>query len=220
MAEDGGHLSGIPGARGSEGRSSLLRTFIRLNDLSGVGTGGAERGDATAAAAAEAATEPAAPTAPATDGISTTGDEASASGDESLPYPTMAPVVFLYLKQSTRPRSWCLKMVCNPYPFHVTLREESAHAHTPPTCSSTRVPRGSAEEAIVILSKSGVPKAFHFPVPTRTPCDMLLIATGDRTAFWETKEIPREDGNKVVEEKKEKEKKNKNVHYCQTQNSS
>ncbi|XP_056286408.1 voltage-dependent T-type calcium channel subunit alpha-1G-like [Pseudoliparis swirei] len=106
MAEDGGHLSGIPDARGSEGRSSLLRTFIRLNDLSGVGTGGAERGDATTAAAT-AATEPA---APAADGISTAGDEASASGDESLPYPTMAPVVFLYLKQTTRPRSWCLKM--------------------------------------------------------------------------------------------------------------
>uniref|UniRef100_A0A8C3ATN3 Voltage-dependent T-type calcium channel subunit alpha n=1 Tax=Cyclopterus lumpus TaxID=8103 RepID=A0A8C3ATN3_CYCLU len=100
MAEDGGHLSGIPDARDSEGRSSLPRTFIRLNDLSGVGAGGGERGEAEA-------TEPA---APAADGISTTGDEASASGDESLPYPTMAPVVFLYLKQTTRPRSWCLQM--------------------------------------------------------------------------------------------------------------
>uniref|UniRef100_A0A8C3AVY2 Calcium channel, voltage-dependent, T type, alpha 1G subunit n=1 Tax=Cyclopterus lumpus TaxID=8103 RepID=A0A8C3AVY2_CYCLU len=63
-------------------------------------TRGGERGEAEA-------TEPA---APAADGISTTGDEASASGDESLPYPTMAPVVFLYLKQTTRPRSWCLQM--------------------------------------------------------------------------------------------------------------
>uniref|UniRef100_A0A3B5RFI9 Uncharacterized protein n=1 Tax=Xiphophorus maculatus TaxID=8083 RepID=A0A3B5RFI9_XIPMA len=55
------------------GRSSLPRTFIRLNDLSG------ELG-------------------------STQG------GGESLPYPTLAPVVFFYLKQTTRPRSWCLKM--------------------------------------------------------------------------------------------------------------
>uniref|UniRef100_A0A3B3UXF7 Uncharacterized protein n=1 Tax=Poecilia latipinna TaxID=48699 RepID=A0A3B3UXF7_9TELE len=70
----------------SKGRSSLPRTFIRLNDLSGLGTGAVECG-------------------------STHG------GGESLPYPTLAPVVFFYLKQTTRPRSWCLKMVCNPYPF-------------------------------------------------------------------------------------------------------
>ncbi|XP_070783230.1 voltage-dependent T-type calcium channel subunit alpha-1G [Enoplosus armatus] len=104
MAEDGGNLSGVPDARGSEGRSSLPRTFIKLNDLSGVRIGGGERG--------EAAVEPA---SPAPDGISTAGEEASASGDESLPYPTLAPVVFFYLKQTTRPRSWCLKMVCNPW---------------------------------------------------------------------------------------------------------
>uniref|UniRef100_A0A672IHT7 Voltage-dependent T-type calcium channel subunit alpha n=1 Tax=Salarias fasciatus TaxID=181472 RepID=A0A672IHT7_SALFA len=84
MAEDGGNLSGVPDARDSEGRSSLPRTFIRLNDLSGLGKVVAD---------------------------------ASASGGESLPYPTLAPVVFFYLKQTTRPRSWCLKMVCNPYPL-------------------------------------------------------------------------------------------------------
>lgn len=105
MAEDGGDLSGVSEARDSEGRSSLPRTFIRLNDLSGVGIGCGER---------EVVVEPA---SPAPDGISTAGEEASASGEESLPYPTMAPVVFFYLKQTTRPRSWCLKMVCNPYPF-------------------------------------------------------------------------------------------------------
>ncbi|XP_031699954.1 voltage-dependent T-type calcium channel subunit alpha-1G isoform X4 [Anarrhichthys ocellatus] len=110
MAEDGGNLSGIPDARGSEGRSSLPRTFIRLNDLSGVGTGCRE-----AAAAAVEPASPAPPVPPAPDAISTAGDEASASGDESLPYPAMAPVVFFYLKQTTRPRSWCLKMVCNPW---------------------------------------------------------------------------------------------------------
>ncbi|KAE8284550.1 Voltage-dependent T-type calcium channel subunit alpha-1G Cav3.1c [Larimichthys crocea] len=99
MAEDGGNLSGAPDARGSEDRSSLPRTFIRLNDLSGVGIGGGERG--------EVVVEPA---SPAPDGISTAGEDASASGGESLPYPTLAPVVFFYLKQTTRPRSWCLKM--------------------------------------------------------------------------------------------------------------
>ena len=48
--------------------------------------------------------------------------EASAAGSDTkpgpeLPYPTLAPVAFFCLKQTTRPRSWCLWMVCNPYPF-------------------------------------------------------------------------------------------------------
>lgn len=112
MAEDGGNLSSLPDARGSEGRSSLPRTFIRLNDLSGLGTGGAE---CLGGGGSELVMEPA---TPAPDGISAAGDEGSThGGGESLPYPTLAPVVFFYLKQTTRPRSWCLKMVCNPYPF-------------------------------------------------------------------------------------------------------
>uniref|UniRef100_A0A8C1TTS3 Voltage-dependent T-type calcium channel subunit alpha n=1 Tax=Cyprinus carpio TaxID=7962 RepID=A0A8C1TTS3_CYPCA len=72
----------------AEGSSSLPRTFIRLNDLSG----GGERTGAAAAA-----------------------EEASACSGEPLPYPTLAPVVFFYLKQTTRPRSWCLKMFKNPW---------------------------------------------------------------------------------------------------------
>lgn len=103
MAEDGGtNLSGAPAAGGSEGRSSLPRTFIRLNDLSGLGVAGGG--------------ELVMMESPAPDGISAAGDDGSTHGAE-LPYPTLAPVVFFYMKQSTRPRSWCLKMVCNPYPF-------------------------------------------------------------------------------------------------------
>ncbi|XP_037836555.1 voltage-dependent T-type calcium channel subunit alpha-1G isoform X4 [Kryptolebias marmoratus] len=102
MAEDGGiNLSGAPDAGGSEGRSSLPRTFIRLNDLSGLGAGGGG--------------ELVMMESPAPDGISAAGDEGSTHGGESLPYPTLAPVVFFYMKQTTRPRSWCLKMVCNPW---------------------------------------------------------------------------------------------------------
>ncbi|KAG8548298.1 hypothetical protein GDO81_025830 [Engystomops pustulosus] len=37
--------------------------------------------------------------------------------DEQVPYPALAPTVFFCLKQTTRPRSWCLRLVCNPYPF-------------------------------------------------------------------------------------------------------
>lgn len=37
--------------------------------------------------------------------------------DPNVPYPDLAPVVFFCLKQTTSPRSWCIKMVCNPYPL-------------------------------------------------------------------------------------------------------
>ncbi|KAL7829695.1 hypothetical protein AOLI_G00305800 [Acnodon oligacanthus] len=38
------------------------------------------------------------------------------SEEEEQPYPKHAAVVFFCFKQTTRPRSWCLRMVCNPYP--------------------------------------------------------------------------------------------------------
>uniref|UniRef100_A0A8C6Y9N8 Calcium voltage-gated channel subunit alpha1 H n=1 Tax=Naja naja TaxID=35670 RepID=A0A8C6Y9N8_NAJNA len=37
--------------------------------------------------------------------------------DSQAPYPALAPTVFFCFSQTTRPRSWCLKLVCNPYPF-------------------------------------------------------------------------------------------------------
>ncbi|XP_056111695.1 voltage-dependent T-type calcium channel subunit alpha-1G isoform X6 [Rhinichthys klamathensis goyatoka] len=100
MAEDGENISEDHQLREAEGSSSLPRTFIRLNDLSGGGERSeleADGGERRESAAGEAA------------------EEASASGEEALPYPSLAPVVFFYLKQTTRPRSWCLKMVCNPW---------------------------------------------------------------------------------------------------------
>ncbi|KPP79176.1 hypothetical protein Z043_101264 [Scleropages formosus] len=100
MAEDGGNPSEDRMAREAEGTSSLPRTFIRLNDLSGSG----ERGEADAAT-------------PGGRESAAAAEETSAAGGDPLPYPSLAPVVFFYLKQTTRPRSWCLKMVCNPYPF-------------------------------------------------------------------------------------------------------
>ncbi|CAM4555201.1 unnamed protein product, partial [Lepidochelys kempii] len=62
------------------------KTFIRLNDLSGNG------------------------------GRSGPGDKDAGSGDsevEGLPYPALAPVVFFYLSQESRPRSWCLREIRN-----------------------------------------------------------------------------------------------------------
>lgn len=97
MEEDGGNLSEDHGERETEAASSLPRTFIRLNDLSG----GWDRSDEVVETEVK---------------DSATGvEEASASGGQALPYPSLAPVVFFYLNQTTRPRSWCLKMVCNPW---------------------------------------------------------------------------------------------------------
>uniref|UniRef100_A0A8C8U4F6 Voltage-dependent T-type calcium channel subunit alpha-1G n=1 Tax=Peromyscus maniculatus bairdii TaxID=230844 RepID=A0A8C8U4F6_PERMB len=47
---------------------------------------------------------------------STEKDPGSADSEaEGLPYPALAPVVFFYLSQDSRPRSWCLRTVCNPW---------------------------------------------------------------------------------------------------------
>ncbi|XP_036072935.1 voltage-dependent T-type calcium channel subunit alpha-1G isoform X4 [Oryzias melastigma] len=100
MAEDGGNLSGALDPGAPQDRYSLPRTYIRLNDLSGRGP--------RAGHSEELEVEPAPPACDEE-------DEGSTHGGESLPYPTLAPVVFFYLKQSTRPRSWCLKMVRNPW---------------------------------------------------------------------------------------------------------
>lgn len=75
--------------------SGQPRSFLRLNDLSGAGgrpgPGSAEK------------------------------DPGSADSEaEGLPYPALAPVVFFYLSQDSRPRSWCLRTVCNPYPRGAT----------------------------------------------------------------------------------------------------
>ncbi|XP_066421659.1 voltage-dependent T-type calcium channel subunit alpha-1G isoform X3 [Molothrus aeneus] len=70
------------------------KTFIRLNDLSGAG------------------------------GHPGPGDREAGSGDseaEALPYPALAPVVFFYLSQESRPRSWCLRLVCNPWFERVSM---------------------------------------------------------------------------------------------------
>ncbi|XP_018092078.2 voltage-dependent T-type calcium channel subunit alpha-1H isoform X2 [Xenopus laevis] len=40
---------------------------------------------------------------------------------EQVPYPALAPTVFFCLSQTTRPRSWCLRLVCNPWFEHVSM---------------------------------------------------------------------------------------------------
>uniref|UniRef100_A0A8C0WXK6 Uncharacterized protein n=1 Tax=Castor canadensis TaxID=51338 RepID=A0A8C0WXK6_CASCN len=45
------------------------------------------------------------------------GAELGADEEQPVPYPALAATVFFCLGQTTRPRSWCLRLVCNPYPF-------------------------------------------------------------------------------------------------------
>lgn len=42
--------------------------------------------------------------------------ELGADEEQPVPYPALAATVFFCLGQTTRPRSWCLRLVCNPYP--------------------------------------------------------------------------------------------------------
>ncbi|XP_053939070.1 voltage-dependent T-type calcium channel subunit alpha-1G isoform X16 [Cuculus canorus] len=83
-----------PRAAEEEPEQGRAKTFIRLNDLSGAG-GRPEPGDRDAGSG---------------------GSEA-----EALPYPALAPVVFFYLSQESRPRSWCLRLVCNPWFERVSM---------------------------------------------------------------------------------------------------
>ncbi|XP_057717410.1 voltage-dependent T-type calcium channel subunit alpha-1H isoform X3 [Corythoichthys intestinalis] len=41
--------------------------------------------------------------------------------EEQQPYPALAPMAFFCLKQTTRPRNWCLRVVCNPWFEHVSM---------------------------------------------------------------------------------------------------
>lgn len=45
------------------------------------------------------------------------GLSTESTGGHGLPYPGFTPVALIYLTQDTRPRSWCLKLITNPYPF-------------------------------------------------------------------------------------------------------
>lgn len=38
--------------------------------------------------------------------------------DADVPRPDLAPVAFFCLRQTTSPRNWCIKLVCNPYPLY------------------------------------------------------------------------------------------------------
>ncbi|XP_008155855.2 LOW QUALITY PROTEIN: voltage-dependent T-type calcium channel subunit alpha-1H [Eptesicus fuscus] len=47
--------------------------------------------------------------------------ELDADEEQPVPYPALAATVFFCLGQTTRPRSWCLRLVCNPWFEHVSM---------------------------------------------------------------------------------------------------
>ncbi|KAJ8957409.1 hypothetical protein NQ318_004889, partial [Aromia moschata] len=49
---------------------------------------------------------------------SESGSGSGVDVDPNLPYPGIAPIALRYLTQTTRPRSWCLALISNPYPFY------------------------------------------------------------------------------------------------------
>lgn len=59
-------------------------------------------------------------------------EDDDSSSDTSVlvvPYPELVPVVFFCLKQTTCPRSWCIRMVSSPYPLTLgTVNVGSNHS--------------------------------------------------------------------------------------------
>ena len=45
----------------------------------------------------------------------------SGSGEEDLPFPGLHDKVFRYLSQTSKPRVWCIQLVCWPYPFYYNV---------------------------------------------------------------------------------------------------
>lgn len=54
-------------------------------------------------------------------------DDVEDEDDEQLAYPGFVPISLKYLDQGTRPRSWCLAMITNPYPFHTKYKSKSSN---------------------------------------------------------------------------------------------
>ncbi|XP_046988154.1 voltage-dependent T-type calcium channel subunit alpha-1G-like [Schistocerca americana] len=50
-------------------------------------------------------------------------DDDEEEEEEELPYPGFVPIALRYLDQHTRPRSWCLRMITNPYPLELSTHD-------------------------------------------------------------------------------------------------
>lgn len=48
-------------------------------------------------------------------------EDNSSSDNSILPYPGFVEYSLKYLKQDSKPRIWCLKLITNPYPFSIKV---------------------------------------------------------------------------------------------------
>ncbi|KAG0411353.1 hypothetical protein HPB47_011535 [Ixodes persulcatus] len=70
-----------------------------------------------AASSASSTASSASATATSSTATSSTEDD----DEPGLPYPGFVPVALYYFVQDKPPRSWCLRMLTNPYPFGTAL---------------------------------------------------------------------------------------------------
>ncbi|XP_041318004.1 voltage-dependent T-type calcium channel subunit alpha-1H-like [Pyrgilauda ruficollis] len=98
--------------------------------------------------------------------------ELGSEEEEQVPYPALAPTAFFCLKQTTRPRSWCLRLVCNPYPFPRDTPGTPRHPRDPPRGRSIpaelRVPAAGSAPGMPrshrrVLGKEGNSESLKSP---------------------------------------------------------
>ncbi|XP_051632838.1 voltage-dependent T-type calcium channel subunit alpha-1H-like [Manacus candei] len=86
--------------------------------------------------------------------------------EEQVPYPALAPTAFFCLKQTTRPRSWCLRLVCNPYPFPRDTAPPGMSPRARSIPSGLRIPRAPRSQ-----QRMGMARSHRGPlsVPSASP---------------------------------------------------
>ncbi|KAL3206026.1 hypothetical protein MRX96_040472 [Rhipicephalus microplus] len=88
------------------------------SETSAVSSSAAEEEDEAAAAAAVISPSP--PSTSSSRSSSSCSAASAAAGpgaEDDLPYPGFVPIALYYFHQDRPPRSWCLRMVTNPYPW-------------------------------------------------------------------------------------------------------
>lgn len=93
----------------------------------------------------------------ADDIIEEAGDDVSMGSDLSalvVPFPELAPVVFFCLKQTTCPRSWCIRMVSSPYPLSHAPQTLAPPTCTPPHPGSRDFYQLDAQAAVMWIRKA------------------------------------------------------------------
>jgi len=110
-------------------------------------------------------------------------EEVTSPPDPDVPYPDLAPVVFFCLKQTTSPRNWCIKMVCNPYPFR------AAPSPSPPLAPSCPIPPLSLPSQGVWQVRNDVSYIFNDLL-----CSQLAINRTSAVLSYDQKKLIMKEG--------------------------